>query len=183
VTIFLTTQYLDEADELADQIAVLDTVASSLRAVPTSSSSGSLASCAARVRDANALELAGGLLPRCHAEDGRLVLRCQMTAAFRRCGALLAELDERQIEVERLSMHTPDLDDVFFRRHRSSDDRRGGTGGMSALSYTVTDSTILLQRNLRRLQRYPSLTLMLVGMRSCSCCCSCTCSAANSVVD
>jgi ABC-2 type transport system permease protein len=35
---------------------------------------------------------------------------------------------------------------------------------MSALSYTVTDSTILLQRNLRRLQRYPSLTLMLVGM-------------------
>ena len=35
---------------------------------------------------------------------------------------------------------------------------------MSALSYTVTDSTILLRRNLRRLQRYPSLTLMLVAM-------------------
>ena len=35
---------------------------------------------------------------------------------------------------------------------------------MSALSYTVIDSRILLGRNLRRLQRYPSLTLMLVGM-------------------
>jgi ABC-2 type transport system permease protein len=35
---------------------------------------------------------------------------------------------------------------------------------MSALGYTVIDSRILLRRNLRRLQRYPSLTLMLVGM-------------------
>ncbi len=35
---------------------------------------------------------------------------------------------------------------------------------MTTLAYTVTDSTILLRRNLRRLQRYPSLTLMLVGM-------------------
>ncbi len=35
---------------------------------------------------------------------------------------------------------------------------------MSALAYTVVDSRILLRRNLRRLQRYPSLTLMLVGM-------------------
>jgi ABC-2 type transport system permease protein len=35
---------------------------------------------------------------------------------------------------------------------------------MSALSYTLTDSTTLLRRNLRRLQRYPSLTLMLIGM-------------------
>ena len=35
---------------------------------------------------------------------------------------------------------------------------------MSALAYTVIDSRILLRRNLRRLQRYPSLTLMLIGM-------------------
>jgi ABC-2 type transport system permease protein len=35
---------------------------------------------------------------------------------------------------------------------------------MSALAYTVIDSRILLRRNLRRLRRYPSLTLMLVGM-------------------
>jgi len=35
---------------------------------------------------------------------------------------------------------------------------------MSTLAYTVGDSTTMLRRNLRRLQRYPSLTLMLVGM-------------------
>jgi ABC-2 type transport system permease protein len=35
---------------------------------------------------------------------------------------------------------------------------------MSTLAYTVSDSTTMLRRNLRRLQRYPSLTLLLVGM-------------------
>ena len=35
---------------------------------------------------------------------------------------------------------------------------------MSALAYTVSDSRTLLRRNLRRLRRYPSMTLMLVGM-------------------
>jgi ABC-2 type transport system permease protein len=35
---------------------------------------------------------------------------------------------------------------------------------MSALAYTVSDSKTMLRRNLRRLQRYPSLTLLLVGM-------------------
>ena len=35
---------------------------------------------------------------------------------------------------------------------------------MTAVSYTLTDSATLLRRNLRRLRRYPSMTLMLVGM-------------------
>jgi ABC-2 type transport system permease protein len=35
---------------------------------------------------------------------------------------------------------------------------------MSAIAYTLTDSRTLLRRNLRRLQRYPSLTLMLIGL-------------------
>jgi ABC-2 type transport system permease protein len=35
---------------------------------------------------------------------------------------------------------------------------------MTALTCTFTDSTTMLRRNLRRLQRYPSLTLMLVAM-------------------
>jgi ABC-2 type transport system permease protein len=35
---------------------------------------------------------------------------------------------------------------------------------MSTLAYTINDSTTMLRRNLRRLQRYPSLTLMLVGL-------------------
>lgn len=35
---------------------------------------------------------------------------------------------------------------------------------MSALAYTITDSTTMLRRNLRRLARYPSLTLLVIGM-------------------
>jgi ABC-2 type transport system permease protein len=35
---------------------------------------------------------------------------------------------------------------------------------MTALAYTLTDSKTMLRRNLRRLRRYPSLTLMLVGL-------------------
>jgi ABC-2 type transport system permease protein len=35
---------------------------------------------------------------------------------------------------------------------------------MTALAYTLTDSRTMLRRNLRRLQRYPSMTLMLIGM-------------------
>ena len=35
---------------------------------------------------------------------------------------------------------------------------------MTALAYTVRDSATMLRRNLRRLLRYPSMTLLLVGM-------------------
>ena len=35
---------------------------------------------------------------------------------------------------------------------------------MSTLAYTLSDSATMLRRNLRRLQRYPSMTLLLVGM-------------------
>jgi ABC-2 type transport system permease protein len=35
---------------------------------------------------------------------------------------------------------------------------------MSALAYTFIDSRTLLRRNLRRLQRYPSMTVLLIGM-------------------
>jgi len=35
---------------------------------------------------------------------------------------------------------------------------------VSSLAYTVSDSTTMFRRNLRRLQRYPSMTLLLIGM-------------------
>jgi ABC-2 type transport system permease protein len=35
---------------------------------------------------------------------------------------------------------------------------------MSSLAYTISDSTTMFRRNLRRLQRYPSMTLLLIGM-------------------
>ena len=64
--------------------------------------------------DAQALELASGFLKGATGEGGRLVLRVPNDGSVSSLRRLLAELDERQIEVDRLSMHTPDLDDVFF---------------------------------------------------------------------
>ncbi len=52
---------------------------------------------------------------------------------------------------------------------------------MTTLTYTVSDSATMLRRNLKHQLRYPSLSLMLAGSRSCSCCFSSTSSAANSV--
>jgi ABC-2 type transport system ATP-binding protein len=64
--------------------------------------------------DSEALELAGAFLEGATDEGGKLVLRVPNDGSVSSLRRLLAELEERQIEVERLSMHTPDLDDVFF---------------------------------------------------------------------
>jgi len=34
---------------------------------------------------------------------------------------------------------------------------------MSSLTLALTDSTTMLRRNLKHMQRYPSLTVMLIG--------------------
>ena len=35
---------------------------------------------------------------------------------------------------------------------------------MSTMSYALTDSATMLRRNLRRMLRYPSMTVLLIGM-------------------
>ena len=115
VTIFLTTQYLDEADELADQIAVLNhgrIVAQGSpdqlkQLIPGGHVQLEFAA-------AGTLELAARIFTGATREDGRPILRVPSDGSVSSLRALLAELDAREIEVERLSMHSPDLDDVFF---------------------------------------------------------------------
>ena len=115
VTIFLTTQYLDEADELADQIAVLDhgrivaqgSADELKRRIPGGHVQLEFAS-------PQALELAAGVLDGAAHDEGRLALRVPNDGSVASLRALLAELDGAHVDVERLSMHTPDLDDVFF---------------------------------------------------------------------
>ena len=112
VTILLTTQYLDEADQLADRIAVLDggrivaegTAGRAQAAVP----GGHVALFAdPRRRDA-AARLLGGR-PRRRA----LTLTCPATAA----GAAArpaGPAGRRRRRGRRTTVHAPDLDDVFF---------------------------------------------------------------------
>jgi ABC-2 type transport system ATP-binding protein len=114
-TILLTTQYLDEADQLADRIAVLDQgriVAEGTPAELKSRISGG------HVRlhfaDPHLLHSASELLPAAAPDQDQLVLQVPADGTVDSLRGLLDGLHEARISVERLSIHTPDLDDVFF---------------------------------------------------------------------
>ncbi len=115
ITIFLTTQYLDEADELADRIAVLDqgkivaegTADALKRRVP----GGHIR---LQFADAAGLESAARTLGEVSRDDDALALQVPSDGGVRSLRALLDRLDDASIEVDGLSVHTPDLDDVFF---------------------------------------------------------------------
>src|SRR5580700_10658039 len=115
VTVFLTTQYLEEADQLADQIAVLDqgrlvaegTPDELKRKVPGSH-------VRLRFADLAALDGAARVLTGASADEAALTLRVPIDGGVRSLRTLLNRLDEHAIDVEEFSVHTPDLDDVFL---------------------------------------------------------------------
>jgi ABC-2 type transport system ATP-binding protein len=115
VTILLTTQYLDEADHLADRIAVLDhgrivaegTPEELKRRIPGGHVRLQFAS-------PQALQAAANLLGTRSRDDDRLVIEVSGDGGVPSLRQLLDELDDADVEVEQLSIHTPDLDDVFF---------------------------------------------------------------------
>jgi ABC-2 type transport system ATP-binding protein len=115
VTIFLTTQYLDEADELADRIAVLDhgrmvaegTAEQLKRRIP----GGHVR---LRFADPERLHAAMCVLDQSARDNDALALRVPSDGSLRSLKTLIGRLDDRAIEVDELSVHTPDLDDVFL---------------------------------------------------------------------
>ena len=115
VTVFLTTQYLEEADELADRIAVLDhgrvvaegTAEELKRRVP----GGHVRM---RFADPRNLDAARGALGQGERDSDALTLRVPSDGSLRSLKALIGRLDDRAVEVDELSVHTPDLDDVFL---------------------------------------------------------------------
>jgi ABC-2 type transport system ATP-binding protein len=115
VTVFLTTQYLEEADQLAGRIAVLDqgrlvaegTPDELKRLVPGSH-------VRLRLADAAALAAAARVLAGATADEAALTLRVPNDGGVKSVRALLGRLDECSIDVEEFSVHTPDLDDVFL---------------------------------------------------------------------
>jgi ABC-2 type transport system ATP-binding protein len=115
VTIFLTTQYLDEADHLADRIAVLDhgriVAEGSPEQLKSRIPGGHIQLQFAGPRE---LESAAQALGTASRDDGALTLQVPSDGSLRSLRALLDRLDYAAVEVGSLSIHTPDLDDVFF---------------------------------------------------------------------
>jgi ABC-2 type transport system ATP-binding protein len=115
VTILLTTQYLEEADHLADQIALLDhgrIVATGSpeelkRLVP-----------GGHIRlgfsDPAELERAERALDGATRDEDALTLEVPIEVTARSLRDLLARLDAQAIEVGGFEVRTPDLDDVFL---------------------------------------------------------------------
>jgi len=114
-TILLTTQYLDEADELADRIAVLDhgrivadgTPDELKRRIP----GGHVR---LQLSDPPTLRAAAALFDGATLDEERLVLRVPGDGDVASLRHLLEQLDDARIAVEDLSIDSPDLDDVFF---------------------------------------------------------------------
>jgi ABC-2 type transport system ATP-binding protein len=114
VTILLTTQYLEEADQLADRIAVLDrgrVVAEGTPAQLKQRMPG--AHIRLRFADVASLDEAARKLREGTRDDEELVLRLPNDGGIRSLRDVLTRLGD-DVAVEDLSIHTPDLDDVFF---------------------------------------------------------------------
>ncbi|WIX86844.1 ATP-binding cassette domain-containing protein [Amycolatopsis sp. DG1A-15b] len=115
VTVFLTTQYLEEADQLADRIAVLDqgrlvaqgTAAELKRRIPGTH-------VRLRFTTPGELDAAARILTDATRDDEALALRVPSDGGTKSLRSLLDRLDEYALSAEELSVHTPDLDDVFL---------------------------------------------------------------------
>ncbi|MFC5744599.1 ATP-binding cassette domain-containing protein [Actinomadura rugatobispora] len=115
VTVFLTTQYLEEADHLADRIAMLDhgtliaegTPEELKRLIPGGHVS-------LRFADEHGVDSALRALGTGFLNGDALTLQVPSDGSVGSLRQLLARLDDQSIDVEELSVHTPDLDDVFL---------------------------------------------------------------------
>ncbi|MDG9713672.1 ATP-binding cassette domain-containing protein [Streptomyces sp. DH10] len=115
VTVFLTTQYLEEADELADRIAVLNdgkiaaqgTAEELKRLIP----GGHVR---LRFTDPAAYRSAAVALREATRDDEALTLQIPSDGSQRELRSVLDWLDSAGVEADELTVHTPDLDDVFF---------------------------------------------------------------------
>ncbi|MER7777784.1 ATP-binding cassette domain-containing protein [Streptomyces sp. NPDC096191] len=114
-TVFLTTQYLEEADELADRIAVLNggriaaegSADELKRLIP----GGHVR---LRFTDPAAYRDAADALADAARDDEALTLQIPNDGSQRELRTVLDRLDAAGVEADELTVHTPDLDDVFF---------------------------------------------------------------------
>ncbi|MFB4267105.1 ATP-binding cassette domain-containing protein [Nonomuraea sp. GTA35] len=115
VTIFLTTQYLEEADELADRIALLSQGGLVAQGSPEELKrmvpGGHIV---VRFADPDGYRRAISHLGATSHDDAALTVQVPGAGGVKTLRKLLDRLDTHGIEVAEMTVHTPDLDDVFL---------------------------------------------------------------------
>jgi ABC-2 type transport system ATP-binding protein len=121
-TVFITTHYLDEADQLSDRVAIVDHgrvialgspeelkrhySADTITITPDFGAPGDLAALARELEDADAVQ-------RAVAANG--AIRLTVTDATRAMAAVFAVLEAQGVPTRAASVARPSLDDVFLR--------------------------------------------------------------------
>jgi ABC-2 type transport system ATP-binding protein len=120
VTVFLTTQYLEEADRLADRVAIIDHgrivaqgTPAALKAEIAEPSVEVLPADPGEHDHAQAVLERFGSSGDCPKSDDRAVA-VRLAGGDRRLAEVVRALDSEGIEVEDLQLHAPTLDDVFL---------------------------------------------------------------------
>jgi ABC-2 type transport system ATP-binding protein len=126
VTILLTTQYLEEADQLADRIAVLNQGKLVAQGTPNELKrripGGHIR---LQFTGVCGLEAAARTLGEVVRDDNELTLQVSTDGSARELQTVLDQLDLAAIAVDGVSLHTPDLDDVFFTLTGHPDTQKG----------------------------------------------------------
>jgi ABC-2 type transport system ATP-binding protein len=116
-TILLTTQYLDEADKLADRIAVIDQgkviAEGTANELKNSVGKNRLELILAKAEDIQRVEQALGVSGTSVNEDERSI-SIPIETGVKEVKGILDSVEKLGIEIETMSLHKPTLDDVFL---------------------------------------------------------------------
>ncbi|MET8119458.1 ATP-binding cassette domain-containing protein [Micromonospora sp. NPDC005189] len=125
VTILLTTQYLEEADQLADRVAFLDhgrlIAEGTPRELKQLIPGGHVV---LQFADQAGLDAAARTLTAATRDDAALTLQVPSDGGVGSLRSVLDQLDRASVSVAGLAVHTPDLDDVFLTLTGQPDNER-----------------------------------------------------------
>ncbi len=141
-TVLLTTQYLEEADRLADQIVIIDAGRVAAHGSPDALKDAIGSRIDVVLADAADLPAAAAILdglavrpPRIDAAERRLTM--PVSAGAVTLPQLVRQLDAAGVAAEDVSVRRPTLDEVFLDRTGGGDGTRGGdhtSGGRASTS-------------------------------------------------
>ena len=166
-TLLLTTQYLEEADELADEIAVVDhgrIIARGTADELKTQVGGERIEVIVHDRD-RLSEAAGVASPDGSAALDEHTRRLTFAAhgGAQQLVDVVRSLGDAGIAIDDVGLRRPTLDDVFLSlTGHAAEQADAEAGGMNALPGAATDSLVIAWRALKRVPRIPELAIFAI---------------------